>query len=232
MALTTEEIQRWKESPIHRLLPHFKGCLLHRTSLTSFGRICESGWVHPYQDGFSETYSVSAHGYGRVKGYVCLFDLDAASDEENAITYLTWRSFLFDCPPVTVVLCFPRQALEASLIPNSAAPKVGDDDYKLYIPFVEAWSGTPLPLTAVGKYCLIVASSYDEPIFEIISADATKKEWEEAVERLSAGYTYREPTSTLPRWSSEEVEQKLRAALERDGLDEDLKARIRQALSE
>ncbi len=66
---------------VSELLPHLRGKVFHVTSRNKYEAILISGGIMNNRDGFHGINTSSLHSYGRLRGYVCLFDLRNFNEE-------------------------------------------------------------------------------------------------------------------------------------------------------
>ena len=182
MALEEHEIQSFRESGVFKLFPKLRKGLLHRTSIEGYRGIRQAGYIFPNQGQFPYSYPQSKFYYSHSKGYVCLFDFESAEEEDCIAIHLTWGHFFSDHKPATVVLRLNRQVLGNDLIPNSAAPKLGSQDFKSYIPYVEAWHPKPVPVSAIDGY---IITMWNSRTFETMFYEFSKEEVEKFEETLN-----------------------------------------------
>lgn len=105
---------------------------------------------------FPYSYPQSKFYFGPSKGYVCLFDFESATEEECIAIHHTWGHFFSDHKPATIVIMLNREKLGDELIPSSAAPQLGNGEYRGRIPFVEVWYPKPVPISAIDGYIVVV----------------------------------------------------------------------------
>lgn len=176
------ELESFRESSVFPIFPFLRTGLLHRTGIEGYKGIGQSGYIIPNQGQFPYSFPQSKFYYSHHKKYVCLFDFELATEEECIIVHDTWVQFFSDHKPVTIVLRLNRQKLGKDLIPNSAAPKLSEDGYKAYIPYVEAWYPKPIPVEAIDSYIIIMRSAQTH---ELIGHEFSKEEVKELEETLN-----------------------------------------------
>lgn len=152
--LDEDDWESFRQSGVCEIFPLLCNGILHRTSIQGYRGIKESGFIMPNQGQFPYSYPQSKFYYGPTKGYVCLFDFESVSEEKCIYIHHTWGGFFSDHKPVTVVLRLNREMLGDDLIPNSAPPKLGHEEYKGYIPFIEVWYPNPVPVAAIDSYII------------------------------------------------------------------------------
>lgn len=168
--LENNEIESWETNPISKIYPLLKGGIFHRTSISGYKGIKERGKIIPNQGEFLYTYPQSKTYFASSKGYVCLFDFTTASDYQCISICDTWSGFFFDQEPFTIVLRLSKTYLVDKLIPNTSAPKLGDPEYKGYIPYIESWYPEPIPYEAIEGLIISKWLGFDEsPIFKEFS---------------------------------------------------------------
>lgn len=153
------QLESFRQSSVYPLFPLLRTGIFHRTSIEGYKGIRRLGHILPNKGEFPYRYPQSKFYYGPSKDYVCLFDFESAAEKDCIAIHHTWGHFFSDHRPATVALRLNRQALGSELIPSSAAPKLGTEGYKSYIPYIEAWYPKPVPLAAVDGYILIVGGA-------------------------------------------------------------------------
>lgn len=153
--LENYQIEFWMHSETAQLFPRLRGGVFHSTSVTGYKGIRDSGYIIPNTGQFPCKYPQTPNYYGYSKGYISLFDFGLVSDQQCIQIHHTWGQFFFDRKPVTIVLCLNRNVLSKKLIPNTAAPKLGNKDYKGRIPYVEAWYPEPIPFSVIDRFMLV-----------------------------------------------------------------------------
>jgi len=174
--LDEHDLESFRQSGVYEIFPLLRKGILHRTNPKSYWGIKESGFIIPNQGQFPYTYPQSKVYYAHSKGYVCLFDFESVSEEECIFIYHTWGGFFSDQKPFTVVVRLNREILADELIPNSAGPKSGQEDYKSYIPFIEVWYPKPVPISAIDGYMI---TFWDSEAFQTRCIEYSKKQVEE-----------------------------------------------------
>ena len=133
------------------LLPHLTANVFHVTRHSTLDQIVASGCIDPNVSGaFGNSFTQSVNSYGRYKGYVCLFDFRAKTDEA-----ISWG---FDCcnflhsrtlgDDLAILLLSAKATAE--LIPATAA-FAETRGIKVWIPEVESWYPGPVPLCAIER---------------------------------------------------------------------------------
>ena len=141
---------------VSELLSHLRGKVFHVTSRTKYEAILTSGGIMNNRDGSLGINSSSKHSYGRLKGYVCLFDLRNI-DEKTISEVLGKYNFLrpawfgkmqptFEEWNLTYLLLAPNKY--QNLIPYEAAcHDIGvNGNGFLAIRKAEAWIPERIPL--------------------------------------------------------------------------------------
>jgi hypothetical protein len=133
------------------LLPRLRHQVFHVTSSDRRDRIIQAGAIRSNRDeSFPFTYPQSRISYGRARGYVCLFDLRTATDDEVSHSldcYYFLDPYSSDRVDPTFFLLDP--AAYPKLIPCSVAKAARSEE--MWIPHTEAWFPSDLPLHAVEK---------------------------------------------------------------------------------
>lgn len=176
------QLESFSQSNVYSLFPLLRTGIFHRTGIEGYRGIRQLGHILPNKGQFPYSYPQSKFYYGPSKGYVCLFDFESAAEKDCIAIHHTWGHFFSDHQPATVALRLNRQILGSELLPNSAAPKLGTEGYKSYIPYIEAWYPRPIPLAAVDGYILIVGGVRSRGL---LFQEFTKRQIEQFEEMLS-----------------------------------------------
>jgi len=154
-----------KETVIHdpedpgrkRLLEHLVGNVFHLTATDAFSAIRRDGMVGQNRDGRFPLNCGSQKSFGRLHGYVCLFDLRDASPARISLArtlcdflYPEWLTGDRDRNPAYLVL---RPEAWHRLVPNASAYyacRAGNRILK-YLPGAECWYPGNLPLQDIGE---------------------------------------------------------------------------------
>lgn len=163
--LEDHEIESWEESAIACIYPLLRGGLFHRTNIEGYRGIMSSRMISPNTGQFPYTYPQSEYYFASSRGYVSLFDFRYASDRDCISIHHTWGSIFFDQKPITIVLRLNKDYLTDKLIPNDSAPKLGNPEYKGYIPYIEAWYPELIPIEAIEGLIISFSQGLDKPPF-------------------------------------------------------------------
>ena len=148
------QIETFRSSPIYLLMPHLKKGLLHCTSIEGYKGIRQDENIRPNIGQFPYSYPQSKSYFGS-NGYICLFDFESVLEEDYRKNHKIWEDFIYSrsiSKVFTIILRLNREFLSKKLIPNSAAPKPGEKEYKPKIGFVEVWYPEAIPLSAIDSY--------------------------------------------------------------------------------
>jgi len=144
------------------LLPRLRDQVFHVTTAPAFGRILSMGVVLSNRnEQLPYTFPQSEVSFGRRRGYVCLFDLRRASDDA-----VSWAldCFYFLDPGSSQrqdpVFLFVKDTSYGSLIPIEAAQ---GSTGEMWIPRVEAWYPSDLPMSAVRSALVVNVQREEEP---------------------------------------------------------------------
>lgn len=142
-----------------KILPLLLDTVFHITSFWGYQGILKDRLIKPnIGDQFPYTFPQSANSYGLKKGYVCLFDLRSQTDE---IIQEALMKFYFLNPyhnkNISVYLILSPE-LYADLIDYTVAKR--EVGYKeMWIPYVECWYPTDIPLERVEKIINVTVTS-------------------------------------------------------------------------
>jgi hypothetical protein len=139
--------------------------VFHVTIRAAFDSIQKDGGIQNNQSGNLPINTSSMGSYGRLQGYVCLFDLRNKSEEIISHTldcyyFLgpTWfmrhgRKYIY----WDLVYLFLKDNYFSELIPNSAAFEYWrqKEDYLQVIPDTEVWIKDSVPLTWIEKALVV-----------------------------------------------------------------------------
>jgi hypothetical protein len=151
---------------VYSLMPLLKKNIFHRTNINGFKGIRQSGYILPNSGQFPSSYPQSKSYFGPSMGYICLFDFESSREEDYRINHHIWGMFFADQKPVTIVLKLNRHDLQDKLFPNSVAPKLGEENYKGFISFVEAWYPEAIPVSAIEGYIVTYYESFEIKFIE------------------------------------------------------------------
>ena len=157
-------------------MPLLRKGVFHRTGIEGYKGIRQTGNILPNKGNFPFSYPQSEKYYGYSMGYICLFDFEAAREEDYRGNYHLWADFFYDHKPKTVILKLNRQKLADKLIPNSARPKNGEVGYKPAIAYVEVWYPVAIPVSAIDSYIVTwLDSKTHKLVFQEYSKEQTKE---------------------------------------------------------
>lgn len=142
-----------------KVLPLLLDTVFHVTSLWGYQGILKDHLVKPnIGNQFPYTFPQSANSYGLKKGYICLFDLRNQTDEiiqEALMKFYFLNPFRNKNKSVYLILS-PESY--ADLIDYTVAKK--EVGYKgMWIPYVECWYPTTIPLERIEKIINVTVSS-------------------------------------------------------------------------
>ena len=146
------------------LLDRLRETVFHLTTRTAFDQIRKDGFVYQNKDGRFVLNATSETSFGRMNGWVCLFDLRNKSQDvidETLLKYYflepSW--FIHYEPDYTeanlAYLILGREAYK-ELIPNETARREWADTgkYRHYVPDTECWFPADLSLTRIESVVL------------------------------------------------------------------------------
>jgi len=142
-----------------RLSANLSGKVFHLTTETAFSAIVRDGKIGPNREARYPLNSGSEKSFGRVHGYVCLYDLREASPRRLSLTrglcdFLRpdWQA---DGGKHPVYLVLRPEALDR-LVPNASAFHFcrATGKHLKYLPGTECWHPGDLPLRDVAEVLL------------------------------------------------------------------------------
>lgn len=146
------------------MLPELRNRVFHVTSETGFVGIQSSQSVSANSAGkLGFSFPQSESGFGRRRGYVCMFDLREVSDEHLRFVL---DGFCFLDPygrRENPVFRFLAAARWGDLIPCSVADAQSGE---MWIPHVEAWYPGDLPLSEIERALVVKIERLPESEFE------------------------------------------------------------------
>jgi hypothetical protein len=162
---TTSKITIRRDDLASVLLPILRGTVFHVTSDSAFEQIEATGIVYANAEGeFPFTFPQSASGFGRRRGYVCLFDLREATDDQlrHALDgYYFLNPFGRKQNPAFLIM---SPASHVDVIHWSATR----GDYgEMWIPYVEGWYPRNMPLSVIDKVVLVEVEHPPVSSFEL-----------------------------------------------------------------
>ncbi len=205
--MTGNDIEQEIQSQYLSILKTLRGSNLfwHRTSLSAFRAILESGSVIPNTGQFDITYPQSKACYGRSIGAVCLFDFDTESLDAVLSKSGNWGRFLVDRGAATLVIGIDGAKLDPSRL--SFAKSVREYQ-KTFIPFVEVWYRGDVATSKFDRLVLVKSSSAFE--HEVFPFDATAPEKIELLASAWAAADEEKRATRIEPTLAELVEQSLK----------------------
>ncbi len=147
-----------------RVLPLLRGQVFHVTKLQTFDSIRTTGSIKNNRDGqFRFTYGQSANSYGRVRGWVSLFDLRNATDAEidEALLKYYFLNPFFD--ESTHVYLFISECAWPYLISWERAKQ--EKAWKeMFIPDVETWYPGDIPISLVSDALVVTVQTREDSL--------------------------------------------------------------------
>jgi hypothetical protein len=146
--------KEFNESWLSEYSTLLRGSIWHLTSPLGISGIKKSGYIEPNLGSHKYTFPQSENSYGKLKGYICLFDFFSVDEKEFLYTFYRWRCFFWHHKPFTIALELNREYLMSNLILNQIArQEVGYK--KVWIPYVEVWYPKRIPISAIDRYFVI-----------------------------------------------------------------------------
>lgn len=131
------------------LLPRLLNTVFHVTSDSAFAGIQAHGAIHSNRDGtLGATFPQSVGGFGRARGYVCMFDLRTASSDQidHALDAMYFLDPFAGAQRDPVFL-FLRPAEYTHLIAWESAR----ESHEMFVWYVESWYPGDVPLHAISS---------------------------------------------------------------------------------
>ena len=145
-----------------KLLNELRYSIFHLTNYTNFKNIQKDGVIFNNKDKILPLNTSSEGSFGRRKGWICLFNLIDCSNKiikDELIKYNFLDSQVINSPrfndnPIYLILN-PKYYDE--IIQNEFARKnyIINGQPTLYIPFVECWYPSDLPLEKINKVLIV-----------------------------------------------------------------------------
>lgn len=168
------------------LLRRLRERVFHVTSQENFEKIRRDGAVLHNRDERFPLNVASQKSFGRMRGWVCLFDLRGCDDRtlENTLekyNFLEPRSFVHYEPEFTIselAYLFMKFNTYNDIAPNEVAQK--ECPHGHYIPRTEAWYRRDVPLSCVASVLLVTIrteapAGHDGVLHEIEYRDQQQK---------------------------------------------------------
>ena len=148
------EKEVFKNSWLSKKFKLLKKKIFHVTIPSGFIGISNSGYIEPNDGTRKYSFPQTEKSYGLAKGYVCLFDFVTPSEDEIISQFFKWEWFFKIHRPFTLVLELDKESIAPYLIRNQEAKKeIGYS--KFWIPYIEAWSIQPIPISAIENYYIV-----------------------------------------------------------------------------
>ncbi|MFZ1388103.1 MAG: hypothetical protein WBP46_14725 [Thiolinea sp.] len=155
-----------KESVWDRVPPVFNfinGKVFHVTSENGLKGIMDSGFIKPFDGTFKASWNLSPNAttYARTKNYVCLFDFKNCSPSQSIKYPEQWHNLVLRYNPFNFIIEINEDFLKSDLIYNESA--VEEYGYSIkFVPRVEIWSKTPIPVNAFKCIFIMYNSNMSE----------------------------------------------------------------------
>jgi len=121
------------------LMPKLKGNVFHVTSKSNFKGILKKNQIKNNKKyDFAFTFGQSKNSYGRKRGYVCLFDLRFATEEQIVESFYKYYFLNPDHVNNNPIFLIISEDLYPSLISWEKA-KNECNVKEMYIPYIECW---------------------------------------------------------------------------------------------
>jgi hypothetical protein len=141
------------------VLPLLRGRVFHVTDAATVESIARSGRIYSNQQAHFTLAFGSTNSYGRIRGWVSLFDLSNTADaeiKEALVCYYFLRVFHFE--RTHICLLFIAENAWPSLIHWQRA-REDVSGKEMYIPFVEAWYPGDIPLDLISDSLVVTIQS-------------------------------------------------------------------------
>ncbi len=148
-----------------KLFPRLRGRVFHVTTRSAFAAILECGMVRPNDTGqFPFTYEQSKNSYFRIRGYVSLFDLRSASNEQLDDALMKYNFLNPRFTEHRPVYLFFNCSCFALLTPWS---KWKEDKAfsEMVIPYVEAGYPGEIDVGLISEALLVEVDPCEEALF-------------------------------------------------------------------
>jgi len=160
-----------------------KGGLYHCTTLPSFRRIRNAGFLLPNVGQIAPSFTQSPNSYANEFKAVALFDFSSPREDElvKANKDGNWQRIFVrqnDREPMTVALRIDVRSIAGKLIPNSIGRERSRRDRaegrpgKTFVRFLEVWHPGRVPVSAVTGYVLVYTN--DLNVFEVVDDGRVK----------------------------------------------------------
>ena len=144
------------------LLPQLRETIFHVTSGNGLEKILAEKKILPnINNRFNFSYPQSNNSFGIKRGYICLFDLRNIKEETLEETLLKFYFLAHHKWDINAFLILDIAALN-NLIPNEVAKR--ETGFKeMWIPEVEVWSPTPIPLNKISNIIKVEITNRPDP---------------------------------------------------------------------
>jgi hypothetical protein len=163
--MIVSEFEYIDRDPGDDLLDNLRETVFHLTTRVAFDQIRQDGLVYQNKDGRFALNPTSETSFGRLKGWVCLFDLrnrsqDVIDDTLQMYYFLRPSWFVLYDPDYAqadlAYLILDRDAYK-KIIPNETARREWSNTgkYRHYVPQTECWFPGNLPIKYIERVLLI-----------------------------------------------------------------------------
>lgn len=132
-----------------------RGRLFHRTTCQGMRGILDSGEIKPNDGSFPFSFSKSITSYGFRNGYICLFDFEDTSIEDQIRTFVIWDNLIGQMGKTFFLLILDSTELRTHLSSSRSAPQPGQPNYGGCMRPIECWYSHPIRLNLVRHVVVV-----------------------------------------------------------------------------
>ena len=187
-----------RSSGLDRLLPVLRKGLYHLTDTRGYSGIRSSGFIEPNDGRFPDSFSQSAHSYGRSRGFISLFDFETPTLEQCISEEPKWTTFFVQRKPSLVLINLDRQELASKLITNERVRQEVGLGRPVWMPHVEVWYPDPIPFSCVTELVRITPDPSVE-FQEYSVAEQDLEQLDRALQSAEESYTPEDDLAILAR---------------------------------
>lgn len=152
-----------------------RGQLFHRTTCQGMRGILSAGEIRPNDGSFTFSFPMSKASYGFRNGYICLFDFEDTSDDDQIRTFVIWDNLIGQVGKTFFLLTLDSTKLRDELIPSSSAPQPGQSGHGTCMRPIECWYSRPIEIDLV-KHIVVVCYTRAKPIIRSYGLSEIRKE--------------------------------------------------------
>jgi hypothetical protein len=133
-----------------------RGHVFHRTTCPGLRGILRSGEIRPnINRRFPFSFAKSETSYGVRNNYICLFDFEDTSAEDQIRTFSIWDNLIGQVGKTFFLIILDSTNLREKLISSTSAPQLGEPNYGGCMRPIECWYPVVIPLGFAKRFVIV-----------------------------------------------------------------------------